>query len=222
MAETSMSPSPKIHSQFMEFMLEHNRPRMDGFKSWVFQSGMLFQAQRKWWGDQGLRDVPHEGLDLYSFETGGGRVKTVDHQTQIPAAFAGQVVKIDRDFLGKSIYLSHAIYTDGDRQLLSAVGHTVPKDGLTTGQQVAAGEIIAAVEGFPGRKTNLPPHLHLTFAWVPKDFRLDQLTWKNLGFDSRITLIDPLLVIADFSAKPSPTAGIPKKIGGPGFHPGQE
>ena len=75
---------------------------------------------------------------------------------------------------------------------MSAVGHTVPRDGLKTGQQVAAGEIIAAVAGFPGQKTNLPPHVHLTFAWVPKDFRLDQLTWKNLGHDPGITLIDPL------------------------------
>jgi hypothetical protein len=193
-----MSPSPEIHSQFMEFMLEHNRPRMDGFKSWVFHPGMLFQALEKWWGDQGLRAVPHEGLDLYSFETDGGGVKTVDQQTQIPAAFAGQVLKIDRDFLGKSIYISHAIYTDGDRQLLSAVGHTIPREGLQTGQQVAAGEIIAAVSGVPGKKTNLPPHVHLTFAWVPKDFSIDQLTWKNLGHDPGITLIDPLAVISIF------------------------
>ena len=111
-----------------------------------------------------------EGLDLYGFEDAGGGVKTVDHQTQIPAAFAGQVVKIDRDFLGKSIYIRHAIYTASGRQLLSAVGHTVPRDGLKTGQQVAAGEIIAAVSGFPGKKSNLPPHVHLTFAWVPVDF----------------------------------------------------
>jgi murein DD-endopeptidase MepM/ murein hydrolase activator NlpD len=193
-----MSPSPELHSQFMEFMLEHNRPRMDGFKSWVFHPGMRFQAWQKWWGDQGLRAVPHEGLDLYSFETADGGVKTVDQQTQIPAAFAGLVVKIDRDFLGKSIYISHAIYADDGRQLLSAVGHTVPKDGLQTGQQVAAGEIIAAVAGFPGKKSNLPPHVHLTFAWVPKDFRLDQLTWKNLGHDPGIRLIDPLAVISSF------------------------
>jgi hypothetical protein len=198
MAETSMSQSPEIHSRFMEFMLEHNRPRMDRFKSWVFQPGMLFQAQEKWWGDQGLRTVPHEGLDLYSFADALGRVQTVDQRTQIPAAFAGQVVKIDRDFLGKSIYISHAIYTAGDRQLLSAVGHTIPREGLKTGQQVAAGEIISTVAGFPGRKTNLPPHVHLSFAWVPKDFRLDQLTWKNLGSDPRITLIDPLVVISSF------------------------
>jgi hypothetical protein len=193
-----MSPSSEIQSKFMEFMLEHNRPRMDGFNSWVFHPGMLFQALEKWWGDQGPRAVPHEGLDLYGFETDGGGVRTVDQQTQIPAAFAGQVVKIDRDFLGKSIYISHTIYTAGGRQLLSAVGHTVPRDGLQTGQQVAAGEIIAAVAGVPGKKTNLPPHLHLTFAWVPKDCRLDQLTWKNLGHDPGISLIDPLAVISSF------------------------
>src|SRR3989339_534572 len=198
MPEPSMSPSPEIHSRFMEFMLERNRPRMDGFQRWIFHPGMLFQAQEKWWGDQGLRAVPHEGLDLYSFETEGGRVQTVDQHTQIPAAFAGQVVKIDPDFLGQSIYIIHAIYTDGGRQLLSAVGHSIPREGLKTGQQVAAGEIIAAVAGFPSQKTNLPPHLHLSFAWVPKDFRLDQLTWKNLGLDPDIRLIDPLAVISSF------------------------
>ena len=195
-----MSSSSEIQSQFMEFMLEHNRPRMDGFKGWVFHPGMRFQALQKWWGDQGLRAVPHEGLDLYSFEEALGRVQTVDQQTQIPAAFAGQVVKIDRDFLGKSIYISHAIYSDDGRQLLSAVGHTIPREGLKTGQQVAAGEIIAAVAGFPGKKSNLPPHVHLTFAWVPKDFSTDQLTWKNLGHDPGITLIDPLSVISPMTS----------------------
>ena len=193
-----MSPSPEIQSKFMEFMLEHNRPRMDGFQGWVFHPGMRFQTLEKWWGDQGPRAVHHEGLDLYSFETDGGGVKTVDQQTQIPAAFAGQIVKIDRDFLGKSIYLSHAIFAAGGRQLLSAFGHTVPRDFLQTGQQVAAGEIIAAVAGFPGKKAYLPPHVHLTFAWVPVDFRLDQLTWKNLGTDPGIRLIDPLSVISSF------------------------
>jgi len=179
----------------MEFMLEHNWPRMDGFKSWVFHPGMLFQARGKWWGDQGPRAVPHEGLDLYSFETTSGRVQTVDQQTRIPAAFAGQVVKIDRDFLGQSIYISHAIYSAGG-QLLSAVGHTLPRDGLQTGQHVAAGEIIATVAGLPGKQTNLPLHLHLTLAWVPPDYRSDQLTWNNLGHDSGIRLIDPLAVIS--------------------------
>ena len=196
--EPSMFPFPEIRSKFMQFMLERNRPRLEGFKNWVFHPGMLFQAREKWWGDQGLRAVPHEGLDLYRYETDGGRVQTVDHQTEIPAAFAGQVVKIAPDFLGKSIYLSHAIYAGGGRQLLSAVGHTVPRPGLKAGQRVVAGEIIGAIAGISGGKSHLPPHLHLTFAWVPEEVRGEQLTWENLGTDPEITLIDPLAVISSF------------------------
>jgi murein DD-endopeptidase MepM/ murein hydrolase activator NlpD len=191
-----MSPSPDLQSKFMEFMVEHNQPQMAGFKNWVFHPGMLFQALQKWWGDQGRRAAPHEGLDLCTFEDVDGRVKTVDQYIQIPAPFAGQIVKIDRDFLGKSIYLSHAIFAAGGRQLLSAFGHTVPRDFLQTGQQVAEGEVIATISGFPGKKTNLRPHVHLTFAWVPVDCSAGQLTWKNLGNDPGITLIDPLTVLS--------------------------
>ena len=130
-------------------------------------------------GGSGRQVTPHEGLDLYSFEDAGGRVKTVDQHTKIPAAFAGHIVKIDRDFLGKSIYMSHAIFSAGGRQLLSAFGHTVPRDSLKPARQVAAGEIIAAISGFPGKKTNLLPHLHLTFAWVPVDVARISLPGKT-------------------------------------------
>ena len=191
-----MSPSPDLSSKFMEFMVEHNRLQMAGFKRWVFQPEMLFQASGKWWGDRGTRPALHEGIDLYSFADAGGRVITVDQNTQIPAAFAGHIVKIDRDFLGKSIFMSHEIFAPGGRRLLSAFGHTVPRDFLKICQPIGEGEIIAAVSGFPGKKTNLLPHVHLTFAWVPVDFHPDQLTWKNLGHDPGITLIDPLPVIS--------------------------
>jgi hypothetical protein len=190
-----MSPSPDLQSNFMKFLLEHNRPRMAGFKQWVFQPGMEFQALQKWWGDQGPRAAPHEGLDLYSFEDGRGMINTVDQSTQIPAAFAGHIVKIQPDFLGKSIFMSHAGVTAGDRRLLSAFGHTVPRDSLSTGHLVAEGEVIGAISGFPGKKTDLLPHLHLTFAWVPADISPDRLTWENLGNDPEIRLIDPLTVI---------------------------
>ena len=84
----------------MKFLLEHNRPRMAGFKQWVFQPGMRFQALQKWWGDQGPRAAPHEGLDLYSFEDGAAWSTLWISHTQIPAAFAGHIVKIQPDFLG--------------------------------------------------------------------------------------------------------------------------
>jgi hypothetical protein len=92
--------------------------------------------------------------------------------------------------------MSHAIFTADGRQLLSAFGHTVPRESLKSGLYVAEGEIIAAISGFPGKKTTLAPHLHLTFAWVPVDVSPAQLTWKNLGHDPGITLIDPLAVIS--------------------------
>ena len=91
--------------------------------------------------------------------------------------------------------MSHAGVTAGDRRLLSAFGHTVPRDSLSTGHYVAEGEIIGAISGFPGKKTDLLPHLHLTFAWVPADISPDRLTWENLGNDPGIRLIDPLTVI---------------------------
>ena len=191
-----MSPSPDLHSTFMEFMVARNRPRMDGFKQWIFHPGMLFQAEGRWWGDQGRRPAPHEGLDLYRFADAAGMTKTVDQHTKIPAAFAGQVVKIHRDFLGQSIYMSHVIFAADGRQLISAFGHTVPRETLTIGGSVAAGEIIAAISGFPGKHTDLLPHLHLTFAWGPVDLSPAQLTWENLGNDPGITLIDPLPVIS--------------------------
>jgi murein DD-endopeptidase MepM/ murein hydrolase activator NlpD len=190
-----MSPSPDLRSKFMEFMVEHNRPGMAGFQRWIFQPGMLFQASEKWWGDQGRRVAPHEGLDLYSFAEAGGRVIAVDQHTQIPAAFAGHIVKIHRDFLGKSIYMSHAIFTAGDRRLISVYGHTVPGESLQAGQKVADGEIIGLISGFPDKKTSLVPHLHITFAWVPVHVALNQLEWKNLVDDPGIRLIDPLMVI---------------------------
>ena len=180
----------------MQFMVAHNRPRMDGFKRWLFQPGMLFQAEVTWWGDQARRPAPHEGLDLHRFEVTGGVTKALDQHTLIPGAFAGQVVKIERDFLGQSIFMTHAIFADGDRRLLSAFGHTVPRESLQAGAEVAAGEIIATLAGSSGKTKALAPHLHLTFAWVPKDVSPAQLTWKNLGKDPRITLIDPLTVIS--------------------------
>jgi hypothetical protein len=190
-----MSPAPDLHSRFMEFLLEHNRPRMTGLKRWVFQPGMRFQALQKWWGDQGPRAAPHEGLDLYSFEDGGGRIKTVDRSTRVPAAFAGHIVKIQPDFLGKSIFMSHPEVTFDGQCLLSAFGHTVPRESLGAGDAVAEGEVIATISGFPGKKTDLLPHLHLTFAWIPADLSPERLTWKNLGNDPGIRLIDPLRVI---------------------------
>jgi hypothetical protein len=191
-----MSRANNLQSNFINDLLAANRPGMDGFKEWLLQPGMLFGATGKWWGDHGLRYMRHEGLDLSVFAAVDGMIKKLDQHTRIPAAFAGEVIKIAPDFLGKSIYIRHAIFSAGGRQLISAYGHTVPAESLTAGQKVAAGEIIGRISGFPGKKTSLVPHLHLTFAWVPLDRAMEQLDWQSLGNDPGITLIDPLAVLS--------------------------
>jgi hypothetical protein len=106
----------------------------------------------------------NRGLDLYTFADVHGRVRRVGEHTRITAAFGGTIVKIDRDFLGKSIFMGHELFADDGRQLVSAYGHTDPMATVALGKEAAAGEIIAAIAGGSGRKTSVPLHVHLTFA----------------------------------------------------------
>lgn len=156
---------------------------------------MLFNSSEKWWGDQGARPVPHEGLDLCRFEGVNGNIRSLDQQTKIPAAFAGEIVKIAPDFLGKSIYVSHEIFDDYGRQLYSAYGHILPQDSLKKGSRVAEGQTIAVMSDLSGKKLAIQPHVHITFAWIPVPFAPHDLNWANLGKKSDITLIDPLSVL---------------------------
>jgi murein DD-endopeptidase MepM/ murein hydrolase activator NlpD len=182
-------------SNFFDYLLASNRPYMAGFKKWLFQPGMLFNSPETWWGEKKARATPHEGLDLCCFEDVTGQIKQLDADIKVPATFAGKIVKIDRDFLGKSIYLSHEIFAADGRQLYTAYGHTEPLAALQAGQAVAAGEIIAAVAA-PGKNPEIPVHLHLTLAWIPAARPGGRLSWQNLGADRDITLLDPQLILS--------------------------
>jgi murein DD-endopeptidase MepM/ murein hydrolase activator NlpD len=113
---------------------------------------------------------------------------------KIPAAFAGTIQKIDDDFLGKSIFVSHEIFDGKIGQLYTIYGHTEPVAGKLYGS-VAAGEIIGVIAHRPGRNSTVLPHLHITVAWVPVRYPLEQLAWEHIGTDRRITLLDPLLIL---------------------------
>jgi Peptidase family M23 len=191
----SMSNSPDLRSPFFRYLMVNNRPHLDNFKKWIFQPGMLFNSPYKWWGDQGVRSTPHEGLDLYSYEDNHEAIKILDTAIKIPAAFAGEIVKIEPDFLGKSIYISHEIFAGPGRQLFSAYGHTAPLDFIRTGARVAEGETIAVISEGSGKKGSIMPHLHITFAWISTPIALDDLNWGNLGKNPGITPVDPLLVL---------------------------
>jgi hypothetical protein len=180
--------------RFFDLLREVNRPRLDGCKQWLFQPGMLFLARKQWWGRERPRPTLHEGLDLCWYEDMEGRRRALDQTTVIPAPFAGTVVKISRDFLGQSIFLAHDDDPATGRRLYIAFGHTNPRSDLTEGQHFLEGDIIAALSNPGNRKTAVPPHLHLTLAWIPSTVGYEQLTWDYLGGAPDITLLDPLAV----------------------------
>jgi hypothetical protein len=45
-------------------LLNHNGSIEIGFVEWIFYPGMLFNDTYKWWGDGGISQRPHKGLDL--------------------------------------------------------------------------------------------------------------------------------------------------------------
>ncbi len=184
---------PKISGRFFDYLLIGNAESLADFQWWLFHPGMLFQSRTQWWGKRGPRNRPHEGLDLCCYANATGRNGRVGQDFCIPATFTGQIVKIEDDFLGKSIYLGHGIYSPNGRRLFTVYGHTTPRGLLTAGDRVAEGEIIGAVSVL-AKKALVRPHLHLTLAWIPPAVPVDRLSWPNLGSDPGITLIDPLIV----------------------------
>ncbi len=189
-----LSPD-KIKSRFLEYLLANNQPYMAGFKKWIFQSGMLFNSSEQWWGEKKPRPTPHEGIDLCCFEDATGTIREVNGGIKIPAAFAGQIRKIENDYLGKSIFISHDIFDEKKGQLYTIYGHTNPGAALKAPRSVAEGEIIGVIADSPGRKTSLLPHLHITVAWISPQVPIELVTWQNIAGDDRITLLDPLLIL---------------------------
>jgi hypothetical protein len=189
-----LSPAP-LKSRFLEYLLANNQPYLAGLRKLVFLPGMLFNATEQWWGDRRPRAAPHEGLDLCCFEDTDGEIRRFAGSIKIPAAFAGRIEKIDNDFLGKSIFVSHEIFDEKYGQLYIIYGHTEPVAALQASGSVAEGEIIGVIADRPGRPPALLPHLHITVAWVPVRYPLEQLTWQHIGTDRRITLLDPLLIL---------------------------
>jgi hypothetical protein len=178
-------------------LLKNNQPALAEFNQWLFQPGMRFNSLEQWWGAKKKRARAHEGLDLSGFIDARGQIRRLDQHIRIPATFAGAIVKIDRDFLGKSIYLGHEIFAADGRQLYTAYGHTDPLDWVKVGAAVREGDLLATIAAIPDQRLKILPHLHLTFAFIPVPFPLDQLNWDNLGRDRTITLVDPLPILSN-------------------------
>ncbi len=126
-------------TNFSERVLECNGLREAGFDRWAFCPGMLFGAPEKWWGDRGARPSPHEGMDLCLYTNEPGHLLELDESTCIPVMFDGEVTKIEKDYLGQSVYVGHAIDDGHGRRLWTMYGHTTPLEDVRPGTRVRQG-----------------------------------------------------------------------------------
>ena len=179
-------------SRFNEFLVMHNNLNKFGFDAWVFYPGMLFNDLHKWWGDGGVRQRPHEGLDLCFYRDKAGQEHSLDERIKIPVMYEGEIVRIDDDFLGKSIFVSHGIYDDLGNRFHTIYGHTNPYSGVAIGKTLSEGDAIATIADARKKKAKIFPHLHISVIWLPKAFPYKELNWQIIGDSQTVTLCDPL------------------------------
>ncbi|MFO7970928.1 MAG: M23 family metallopeptidase [Desulfobacterales bacterium] len=183
------------NSRFTEFLIRKNALDQGGFNGWVFCPGMLFNSTDKWWGDQGKRDKPHEGLDLCLYKDREDTILRLGEKAKVPAIYDGTVVGIVDDFLGKSVIIEHLISDCDNNRLCSIYGHTLPADTLYVGKIVKQGDVIATLADSSMSKTGIIPHLHISLGWISNEISYDRLDWENIGDPDMLTLLDPLRVI---------------------------
>ncbi len=182
-------------ADFTEAFIRVNGLVKGGFAAWVFHADMLFGAKKYWWGAKKQRPGPHEGIDLCLFRDGNGKIICIDERTNVPSAYDGTVVKILDDFLGKSILIEHVFRGDGRSVFLTIYGHTVPSEGLSVGESVNEGQVIATVASRKGVKPHVPPHLHLTIGRSTRPILYEGLDWTTISAPERLQLVDPLNMI---------------------------
>lgn len=180
-------------SSFTNKLVKINGLHSNGFMKWFFHEGMMFKSDLKWW-TEGKRERPHEGLDICMFEARNGSKHYLRQDTKIPVLYDGEIVKIEDDYLGKSIYLRHGI-NDRGRIFFTIYGHTLPLDDIAEGKKVQEGSIISMLSDASREKPFIPVHLHLTTALIFEKVNYKDLLWETVSDPEKAELIDPLIFI---------------------------
>jgi hypothetical protein len=187
---------PPERTRFCEYLIEYNGLSDPGFDTWLFYPGMLFNAGERWWGNGGNRDRPHEGLDLCFYRDSRGQTRSLSKDKRIPVMYTGEVVKIEDDFLGVSIYVSHDIYDGRGNRLLTVYGHTRPGNGIISGSSLGEGDLFATVADNAGKRMKAPSHLHISVAWIPPSVSCEELDWGVISDPAVAWLVDPLEIMS--------------------------
>ena len=182
-------------THFTEMLIEENGLDQNGFESWLFCPGMLFNSPQKWWGDRGRRDYPHEGIDLCLYRDRSRRLLRLDEKSRIPAIHDGVVRAIFTDYLGKAVIIEHIIPESGKARFLSVYAHTKPLAGVHVGVKVKKGDIIANIAETSRSKANIIPHLHFSLGRASPSLSYESFVWNKMRDPAMIRLLDPLEVI---------------------------
>ena len=185
-----------FESGFAEYFIEHNNLKHSGFAAFLFDRNMLFGAGHQWWGEKRKRRLPHEGLDLCWYLDSDDFRKMLPQNTKVPAALDGEVVAIIDDFLGKSVLVRHGMHTPG-KFLVTISAHVAPEAGIESGVSVREGQLIGRLAQKAAKRSEVPPHLHLSAGFFAEDIIWHDISWQNMWKHKDVRLIDPLPFIPD-------------------------
>jgi hypothetical protein len=187
-------PITPIASNFTKTYVGFNCPQVSSRFRWSFQPGMLFQDNDCWW-KSARRAHPHKGVDFCGFHAGrSDEVRRVGADL-VPSLYDGVVIKINDDFLGKTVWIRHRSIRSDQLILFSALGHIIPDKAIAEGSLISQGEAVGRVA--PEKKgALLAMHLHLSVFWAPSFFKTERLCWQDLSSSRMIRLFDPLSIIS--------------------------
>ena len=190
--ELDWSPVSRLFQKRLSF---YNSLDELGFKEWLFHPAMLFGSCGKWWGDLSKRNRPHEGLDLCVYRTEKGDTRYLEANTKVPVIFEGQVVRIGDDFLGQSVFVSHGAHGNDGSRLHTIYAHIKPDGRIHRGERLSEGDIIGTIADARRSGGVVPPHLHVSVAWISNTVCSQELDWQIVADLGGVVLLDPLRVI---------------------------
>ncbi|MGB5986801.1 MAG: M23 family metallopeptidase, partial [Desulfobacterales bacterium] len=157
-----------------------------------FHPGMLFKSPRKWWGDGGQRDFPHEGIDFCLYQDSSGNLKRLGPETRIPVLHDGVVRRVFADYLGQTLLVEHEPSPSEAGKRISFYAHIRPLNGVKPGVRLKQGDPLATIADTRRSKAKILPHLHYSLGAASAGLVYDGFVWNHMRNPDWVKLLDPL------------------------------